>query len=254
MRKRHFFLALACAALLALPAIAQETDGNIAHIVLFRAKPGMNQQLEDGLKKHMAWHKAQNGTWPWLVWSIETGKDTGGYGAGTFGHKWADFDNPDIAMAANEAEAATSILPYVAEGAEWRFYQMLAKVSKPAPEGMPRLEEVIFFYPEYGKSDEFMLLVKKFHEAIEKTKWPVNYEWYVLMNGGRSPEFVLVLPHDSYADMKGPDKPFPAMLAEAVGQQEAQMMLHHFSKVVKSERSELIRPRPDLGYQPGGGM
>ena len=54
-----------------------------------------------------------------------------------------------------------------------------------------------------------------------------------------------------HARLKGPDKPFPAMLAEAVGQEEAEALLERWRKVVKSESSTLARNRPDLSYIPG---
>jgi hypothetical protein len=44
------------------------------------------------------------------------------------------------------------------------------------------------------------------------------------------------------------------MLAEAVGQQEAQALLKQWTKVVKSESSSIARSRPDLSYTPEGGM
>ncbi len=52
--------------------------------------------------------------------------------------------------------------------------------------------------------------------------------------------------------MKGPEKNFAQMLTEAVGQQEAQMLLEKWEKVVKSENSHLERNRPDLSYIPAG--
>ena len=253
MHRVGLYAALTCLFLLAAPVAAQDNDGNIAWIVFFQAKHGHNQELEDGVKKHMAWHGEQNGTWAWAVWSYETGESTGSYGAGTFGHNWADFDNLDVDAAADGADVAANIVPHVTPGTEWRYYQALMKVSKPRDEAAP-LSEVIVFRLHYGKDGDFMYLIGKFHKAIEETGWPVNYIWYRLMNGGQSTEYVLVLPRDNYASMKGPDKSFAAMLAEAVGQQEAQSLLKQWSKVVKSESSSLIRSRPDLGYTPEGGM
>ena len=49
MRRIGICGVIVCALTLALPALAQEgEDGNIAKIVFGRAKPGMEQQLEDG--------------------------------------------------------------------------------------------------------------------------------------------------------------------------------------------------------------
>ncbi len=250
MRKTGIFLVVLLLMLLALPVLAQEEEGTIARIIFFRAKPGMRQQLEEGMKKHMAWHKAQNDPWAWATWSYVSGEETGMYGSGSFGRKWEDFDNVPIDQEADGADVAENIIPYVAPGALWRYYQFLPKVSKPL-ETPAAISEVIFFRVRYGKSAEFAGLIKKFHEASEKTNWPVHYEWYVLVNGGPGPEYVLGLPHENWASLKGPEKPFPAMLAEAVGQEEAEALLERWGKVVKSESSTLARNRPDLSYVPG---
>jgi hypothetical protein len=239
--------------LLAAPLAAQDNDGNIARVVFFKARDGHNQELEAGLKKHMAWHKDQSGTWAWAVWSYETGESSGGYGAGTFGRNWADFDNLDVDEAADGADVAANIVPHLAPGGEWRYYQALMKVSKPSGEPAP-LSEVIVFRLHYGKDADFMYLIKKFHKAIEKTEWPVNYIWYRLVNGGDMPEYVLVIPHENYASMKEPEKSFGKMLAEAVGQRDAESLLKQWTKAVKKESSSIIRSRPDLGYTPEGGM
>ena len=250
MRRTGIFLVVLSLLLLALPVLAQEEEGNIAKIVFFRAKPGLSQQLEDGLIKHNAWHKAQGGTWTWYVWTYETGDFTGGYASGTFGHSWSDFDNPDIDWETDMANVRETILPYVAEGSHWRYFEGLPKVSKPLDKPA-MLSEVIRHRLRYGKDADFMYLIGKFHEAIEKTGWPVNYRWGRLVNGGDRPIYVLVIQHQNYASMKGSEKNFAQMLTEAVGQQEAQMLLEKWAKVVKSENSHLERNRPDLSYIPG---
>jgi hypothetical protein len=236
--------------LLVLPVATQEEEGTIARIVFYRAKPGMNQQMEDGLKQHLAWHRQQNDPWNWLTWQYISGKETGMYGGGTFGHKWEDFDNVPLDEAADEADVAEKILPYVAPGVVWAYYEYLPKVSKPVQDWPSPMPEVVVFRVRYGKSAEFNHLIKKFHKAIEKTNWPVHYEWYALMNGGEMPEYVLVISHQNWASLEGPDKPFPAMLEEAVGRQEAEALLERLSKVVKSQTSSIIRNRADLSYIP----
>ncbi|HEX9781903.1 MAG TPA: hypothetical protein VGA56_04115 [Opitutaceae bacterium] len=252
MHKTHIWGFVMCAMTLALPAQAQEgEDGNIAKIIFFRAKPGMEQQLEEGLKKHSAWHKEQGGTWAWYGWTTETGDFTGGYAGGTFDHSWSDFDKPDIAWETDMANVRETILPFVAEGSRWQYYASLPKVSKPLDKPA-MLSEIIVFRLHYGKDGDFMHLIGRFHEAIAKTAWPVNYQWFRLLSGGDNPTYVLVLPRQNYASMKGPEKDFRQMLTEAVGQQEAEMLFENLAKVVKSESSQLERNRPDLSYIPMG--
>ncbi len=247
MRRTGVFLVVLSLMVLALPVLAQEEEGTIARIGFFRAKPGMQQQFEEGLKKHMAWHKAQNDPWAWSIWSYISGEETGMYGGGTFGRKWEDFDNVPVD---EEADVAENVIPYSAPGAEWRYYEFLPKVSKPL--GTPAaMSQILIFRVRYGKNAEFASLIKKFHEAIEKTNWPEHYGWYRLVNGGPGPEYVLVFPRENWASLKGPEKPFPAMLAEAVGQEEAEALLERWDKVVKSYSSTLTRNWTELSYAPG---
>ena len=74
----------------------------------------------------------------------------------------------------------------------------------------------------------------------------VNYSWFELKNGGEGPHFVLVLPHNSFADMADPQVSFPAKLTKAFGPYEAGVILGGFGQASKSQWSELLVYRPDL--------
>ncbi len=254
MRRLSVYAVVLSLLLLVLPAATQEEEGTIARIFWLKAKPGMEKQMEEGLKTHMAWHKEQNDPWAWFVWQEISGEHTGLYGVGSFGHTWSEFDNLPVSSEADHAEAETSLLPFVAPGVQVQYYTSLPKVSRPW-EGVVEMEEVVVFHVEYGQSQEFDYLMKKFHQAIEKTKWPVQYEWYALVNGGPSGTYVLVMPRDSWAAFEGPEKPFATMLEEAYGRQEAEALIHQLGKVVKYSESSAILIRYDLSYIPEiGGM
>ena len=72
----------------------------------------------------------------------------------------------------------------------------------------------------YGKASDFRSAIDRIHDAAEKTKWPVNFFWYRLENGGQTGEYVLSIPHKNWADFEDkPDtKPFRDMIKEAFGQ------------------------------------
>lgn len=238
------------AALLAAPAAAQEEPGNIAMIVMFGAKPGMEKQLEAGLKKHWEWHQQQNDSWSWYLWQVISGEETGRYGAGTFGHHWKDFDAPAVDEEADEADAVANLWPYV-DDAIVQYHAYLPEVSREGA-APAKYSEIISFRVHYGKSKDFHDAIKKFHEAIEKTEWPVHYGWYSLVNGGEGPLYTLVLPHENWASFAPPEKPFAKMLEEAFGPEGAETLLDLFSASVKSEQSEIIAHRADLSYIPEG--
>ena len=254
MHKRQVLGIGVCLAVLGLlfagPVATQEEEGTIGLVYFVRAKPGMEAQFEEGTKKHMEWHRQQNDTWTWGAWVTMTGENTGRYAFGSFGHHWADFDNPGVSEEEDEANLQATMAPY-AESAVARYYAYLPQVSHPAPEGESfPLSVVLVFELRVGTEGKFINNITKVHKAIEKTNWPGYHEWYVLVNGGRQPMFVLVLPQESWADMAPQETSFEAMLEEAFGRQEAESILRAFNHIIKSETSSIVRDRPDLSYIP----
>lgn len=248
MRAKGIVVAILLAGFLALPAATQEEQGSIAWVSFVKASPGWEQQFEEGAKKHIAWHRKQKDTWRWSAWQYVTGDNTGMYGYGSFEHRWEDFDNPGVPADADQADYQNTLAPYV-ESAVSRLYMSLPKVSQPW-EGTAAMEEILEFQVKYGKEREFSYAIRKFHEAIQQTKWPVQYEWYRLMNGGEHPTFVLVLPRGNWAAFKPLDKSFVAMLEEAYGEEEAHRLLQSFDATIRSLSTSIIRDRADLGYIP----
>ena len=106
MRRIGIFLAVVSVLLLALPVVAQEDSGNVAEVVCNKVQPGKNSQFEEGVKKHLDWHRRQNDSWTWVAWQVITGEDTGTYCWGTFGHNWEDFDNPGVPPSCGRHELA----------------------------------------------------------------------------------------------------------------------------------------------------
>lgn len=248
MRRATIYLVAVSLLLLALPAATQMGEGNIVKVYFTKAKPGAEKAFEEGLKKHMAWHKAQKDTWAWMAWQTITGEGNGMYGIGSFGHSWEDFDKDVSLQEGHAADVEANLAPNMASLTP-TFWAFLKDVSRPAESEAP-MSEVITFELQYGKVPEFNYLIKKFTDAIVKTQWAINYEWYALVNGGEVPTYVLVIPRANFAAFKQPEKPFPVMLEEAYGRQEAEALLERLNKCVKEEETELIRSRPDLSYNP----
>ena len=79
MRKIGVFLAVVSVLLLAVPVVAQDDGGNIVAVHCNKVQPGTEAKYEEGVKKHMDWHGAQNDPWTWLAWQVITGTDSGTY-------------------------------------------------------------------------------------------------------------------------------------------------------------------------------
>jgi len=234
--------------LAAVPAVAQMDENSVSRIIFFSAKEGMSEELEAGIKKHLEWHKKNGDTWTWITWQNIAGQNVGDYGAGTFEHEWKDFDNMDVDEDADNADVQKHMGPYWNLNAV-QYYAHLANVSNPEPEPSA-MGEIVVFNLRQGKAPDFMNLIGKFHEAIQKTEWPVNYNWHTLVTGGSHSTFVLVLPRNNWADFAPLEKPFAAMLEEAVGRIDAAAMLEQFSDCVESQTSSITRTRLDLSYMP----
>jgi hypothetical protein len=236
----------------AVSGFAQTKPGTVASLEFQKLKPGTVRQYEEGRKAQAEWHKQQKDTQPLMVWETISGDQTGTYLVGRLEQHWADFDTPPVAQKA-ELEAYEKNIGANVESLIIRYYDLMPKDSKPTDSTAPsKYAEVITYVVKPGKGEEFHSAVTRATEAIEKTKWPVHYYWYTLVNGGRAGTYVLVVPHDNWADFEdNPNiKPFEAMLNEAFGHAEAASILERFEATTEIETSEIIQFRPDLSYLP----
>jgi len=250
MKWSRIFSILTVAMLAGLPLGAQQKSDNVARVSAWKIKPGMVQQFEQGLKRHNEFHRKQQDKWALYTFEVISGEGTGFYLRGVFGHNWEDFDAEEKNAAADAADSATNVIPYI-EREIPRYYVFLPDVSRPLAGDEPSaLASVLSFGVKIGHTQDFLYSIRKIHEAIGKTNWPVNYEWYVLVNGGEGPTFVLVLPRKNWADFKEPAKTFDKMLDEALGHHEAELLLKHFDSTIHAEWSEIVRYRPDLSHRP----
>jgi hypothetical protein len=252
--KRHQLLSVLGILLFAVSSLAaQEKPGTLAALEFQKPKNGMLPQYEAGRKQKAAWHKQKNDPQPLMVWQTLSGEDTGVFLVGRVGLHWADMDKPAIGDEEDLAEFQKEVGAYV-ESVTARYYEFLPKISNPAEGGMPpKFSEILIFQVRYGKDSDFRSAIDRIEEAAKKTKWPVNFEWYALVNGGQSGTYVLSLPRNNWADFEDkPDvKPFRDMLKEAFGQAEADSIIERIDRSVEKETSSIIQFRPDLSYLPG---
>ncbi len=234
-------------------AAAQEKPGTLAAIEVQKIKNGAIPQYEAGRKQKAAWHKQQNDPLPLFVWAVLSGDDTGAYVVGRFSQHWADYDKPVVTDEADLAEFQKVMGSYV-DSVVNRYYDYMPKISNESGDTTPaKFSEISDLPGTLWKGRGFWLAIDRIHEASEKTKWPVNYGWYELVNGGPSGVYVLTVPHKNWADFEdNPEvKPFRDMLKEAFGQAEADSIVDRIDHSVEKETSEIIQYRPDLSYVPG---
>jgi len=253
MKRNQLLSAVGIMLFAACSLAAQEKPGTIAALEFQKPKNGMVPQYQAGRKQKAAWHKQQNDPLPLFVWETLSGDNTGTYIVGRLGQHWADFDKPAIPDEVDVAEFQKVVGTYV-DSVIARYYEFMPKISNPSGAKMPpKFSEIITFHVRYGKGSDFRSAIGRVYEATQKTKWPLNYEWYELASGGPTGVYVLVLPRDNWADFEEkPDvKPFRDMLKEAFGQAEADSIVDRIDRSVEKETSEIIQFRPELSYLPG---
>ena len=241
-------MASLCALVPGAPAAAQE--GNLAQIFFQKVKPGFQAQYLAGRERHMGWHKSKGDTWAWFTWETVTGENTGTYVVGTFGHAFKDFDGRGAFEAEDAADSITNTGPFV-ESTRQSLYVRRPDMSAPMDDGVPtKFAHVIHFHVKPESVNDFVDAVKKISEAAKKTSSPARPDWYQLFSGGMGPEFVLVLPSNSWAELQ-PTKTLDAMVEEAFGKTTAAALLASFRRCVRYTDSELLEYRPELSYVPG---
>ncbi len=236
----------------ACSVVAQEASGTVDALEFQKPKNGMVSQYEAGRKQKAAWHKQQNDTQPLLVWEVIAGDNTGTYVVGRMGQHWADLDKPAIPDESDRAEYQKLVGNYV-DSLVARYYESMPSVSNPGDNKMSsKYSEILVFEVRYGKGPDFRSFISQVHEAAQKTKWPVNYEWHHLVAGGPAGVFVLAIPRNTWADFaEKPDvKPLRDMLKEAFGQAEADSVVNRLNDSVERESSEIIQFHPELSYLP----
>ncbi|MFI5166111.1 MAG: hypothetical protein ACHQQS_05800 [Thermoanaerobaculales bacterium] len=251
MRKR---VAVVCAALVVsvfgLPGLAQEKPGVVARIGVFKPKPGMVQQFEQGRKKHFEWHRKNNDAWSWFTWETISGPQSGTYITGTFGHNWKDFDAWEKIDAADSADANANMGPYI-EQEFAKYYVILSDASRPpAGKDPSAMAQVTHFYVKVSGVEAFIAAIKEAKTALDKVNWPVHSFWYQLASGGEGPELVLVTARSSWADIQPSERTLAQALAEVYGPEKASALLDTVRKNTDHTFSELLRYRPDLSYVP----
>ncbi len=254
MKKGLSVWVLSCALLLGVvPALAQTQPKTVAEVIFVTPKPGSTADFEAAVKRHMQWHRQQNGTWAWLVWEVLTGERTRQYVAGTFGHDWKDFDDKAKFEEEDDANAMSVIGPYI-QSLNGGFYALRPDLSltQPTPGGQPAaFSSVTTVLVKPGGTLAAEEAIKEVNAAIKKSNWPAKPSaWYQLLNGGEGPTLVLVSAREKWADFQPPEEEFGQMLGESYGKMGAENLFHKFYGSVRSFHSQIIKFRPDLSYMP----
>jgi hypothetical protein len=240
---------------------ASETDVSVAQIFFEVPKPGRSDEYERGVKRHIAWHKANHDKWTWHAWQVVTGKDTGDYIVGTFGHRWEDFDAREEFTAAVSSDFNRNVGPFLSL-VSCTFYVLRTDLSlSPEPEAQPKYLQLNIFAVRPEGAREFSQSIRKMNVALKKTNFVSesflspnsaggHSRWYFMTNGGEGPQYVLVTERNSYRDFRPVETSLDEVMEQVYGKEQGDVIMSNVRKTFTHVYSELLRYRPDLSYNP----
>lgn len=250
MRRIGALVAGACAlALAGSPAAAQENPTVYMAYVL-ETEAAHFTDLETALKAQVKWYGENDETWHWHAWQIMTGENTGKIVFRSPNHFWKDMDERAERTARATTHFRSTVGPHLKSIAGNVGIFLMEQSSWPIDRPIPPMVTVIDFKLHFGMDEQFVHTIGRIHEVMSEGEWPIEYAWLARVSGGEVPYFRLVLPRESWADMQGPDKPFWAMMEEAIGRPDADALRTSLLECVREQSSFMARFRPDLSYTP----
>jgi hypothetical protein len=245
MKRNVLFLLVVATTLLAWNRNFASEGALVARLASFRVKPGARAQMEDAIKKQMDWRRDQKDEWRWLTWECVSG-EAGRYTVATFGHAWQDFDQPKVSPLVEEVNQG-ALSAVAATAPVIQYFDHLEEVSAMgAATESPTLAELTIFQVQFGKTAQFYAALREFHAAMQKAGSPARYEWFELLSGGESPQFMLFLPRRDWAAFDARGGALPGALEKSVGEKKARQVFDRFTASVKISQRSAIRLRPDL--------
>lgn len=229
-------------------------DANVTRDYTDVVAPAEQQAYEAGVKAYNQCLRQHNFKYAWRAWEHETG-NTYTYSYTTDPLAWGDFDTMHTAGKACESVWMSSANPHLLS--ETSSFYTLAPGFSHMPQGLHPSEglvEIIEFKLKEGQTayDAFTSSVKSIFAAVEKTQRPGAAMMLEVQDAGPgAPDFILVLPHNSWADLgKKVEPPLWTMMANVYGAKKAQEIHKTLGSAVERTSSHVDSYDADLTYMP----
>ena len=232
--------------------VLAQSSGYIAYFHVNRVKPSMTAQYETARKRHWVWHQKMQDTWSFHVWQIVSGEASGTYLVCSFGHSWKEVDESDQRTGGEEDDPSASVEPYL--DAAWEsYYRYLPNVSLAPKDGFspsPKLA-VTRLLLKQEEVESFIAAQSKIKDALEKSGYKGRLRWYQLVNGGETPQFLMLAERDDWAAYEqSPDENLGSIIEKMYGKDRAASILRDIRRAVRSQYVETWQYRPDLSFVP----
>ena len=232
------------------PALmAQAEPGNLSLIYTIRAKAGMEKRFEEAIKKHAAWHRSQNDSRSYHIFSVAYGAGAGSYIAVYPGVRMADLDKNAKLEQADTDDYLANVAQFT-DSFKSEIASRLAGLSTmPVTAPVKPLAVVTFYHLRAGKSADWTMFARALKEAADKTSPKPEFFVSVRTMSDELPSFALVRPVNQFAEMT----PIPVneLLTKAYGAAQAANLLQLRDSATHCLKRSILVHRPDLSYAPG---
>ena len=161
----------------------------------------MQRQFEAGYKRHLKWHVDNGDTWNWYGWFIVSGPRRGYFIDTTFGHSWADFDKP-VNPAGDVADLEINVNPFARVFTQFTCTALPGQSLGTSADLSAALPQVIYFKIKPGQESTFEQFIASLRNEFPKIAPEQKFLWYRVEDGEQTPQYLLFLPHKSYAEMQ----------------------------------------------------
>ena len=232
-------------------AVAQ-SSGDIAYFHVNRVKPGMTSQYETARKRHWVWHRKMQDKWVYHVWQIVSGEASGTYMVCSFGHTWKEVDESDQLVGGEEDDPAAKVEPYLDAEPE-SYYRYLPNLSIARKDGFSPSAKlaVTRFLVKQEDVETFLAVQAKMKDALAKAGHLGNLRWFELVNGGETPQFLMLVDRDNWASYEhSENENLGSIMEKTYGKDQAASMMRDVRRAVRSQYVETWQYRPDLSFVP----
>ncbi|WP_243049899.1 hypothetical protein [Dyella sp. RRB7] len=191
----------------------------------------------------------------WTAWVHETG-DTYTYSYTTDPLPWSAFDDMQAVFKACDATNRANVNPHLKSesSAFMEVHPELSHMAKGSTIVQPYIEVIDFkLKPGHEAHEAFIDVVKKITAAAEKSKWPNYYATSEIRDAAGGPDFVIVLPAKTWAEIgKEPDTPLWQMVENVYGKADAQAMRKSLNDAMQEQTAHVDSYSADLTYKAAG--
>ena len=251
MIRRVFAVILMCLLVGSAALYAQQSQGTVGQLYRLEAVPGHGAQLEEGMKRHMGFHKASGDPWQWRTWSLMAGPYTGQYWVFTGNHNWADFDNDPIPTDDDAADNQATMGPHV--GAQnMELLDLSAAHSIVDPDAEPHLIMVNEYRLAPSGMRAFMASLKEVTDTLRAANKDFYHATYVMAAGANGPKVYITFPRDNWAAFESREGEFAQAMTAAHGEEGFGKIMEALLGPIRRVDTHVAQFRAELSSVPAG--